>query len=228
MTGDSQEAQKRAAALAATEEVAPGMLVGLGTGTTAAFLIEALGARVAQGLAIRAVATSIVTAEAATRAGIPLLDMADVATVDLAIDGVDEIDPAFRAIKGGGGALLREKIVATAATRMIAIADARKQVARLARAVPVEVLPFASASVVAHLSQLGGTSVWRSTRSDQGNPLLDCDFGPIDAPERLAARLAAIPGLLGHGLFLDEIDALYLATPSGVQHHERNASVTKD
>ena len=162
---DSPEAQKRAAALAALAEVQAGMLVGLGTGTTAAHLIDALGERVRQGLAIRAVATSLATGDHAGRAGIPLLDMGDIATVDLAIDGVDEIDPQFRAIKGGGGALLREKIVATAATRMIAIADGSKAVSQLRRAVPIEVLPFARASVERHLRDLGGDPVWRASVS---------------------------------------------------------------
>lgn len=225
MIGDSPEQQKRAAALAAADEVRDGMLVGLGTGTTAFFVIEELGARVKAGLAIRAVATSITTGEHAARLGIPMLDMGDVAAVDLAIDGVDEIDPAFRVIKGGGGALLREKIVATAATRMIAIADASKSVPALKRALPIEVLPFARASVEARLRDLGGQVTWRDTTSDQGNALLDCAFAYRDL-DALAATLSAIPGLLGHGLFLTEIDAFYVGRADGVVHQERDASVT--
>lgn len=228
MAVDRLATLKRAAARAAAREVRSGMLVGLGTGSTAAFLIEALAEQVREGLAIRTVATSIATADHAARLGLAPLDMEDIARVDLCIDGVDEIDPALRAIKGGGGAMLREKIVAAAATRMIAIADGSKQVARLgARPVPIEVLPFARASVERRVVGLGGRASPRPTTSDQRNLLIDCDFGPIGSAEPLASALAAIPGMLGHGLFLDEIDALYLATEKGVAIHERNASVTK-
>jgi ribose 5-phosphate isomerase A len=133
---------KRAAAIAAVAEVADGMLVGLGTGTTAAFAIEALGLRVREGLACRAVATSERTTGLARVAGIPLLDLTDIAEIDLCIDGVDEIDAGLRAIKGAGGAMLREKIVASAARRMVAIADQSKAVVNLgARPVPIELLP---------------------------------------------------------------------------------------
>jgi ribose 5-phosphate isomerase A len=219
---------KRAAAEAAVAEVAAGMLVGLGTGTTAAFAIDALGRLVRDGLRCRAVATSGRTAERATLAGIPLLRLDEVAEVDLCIDGVDEIDGDFRAIKGAGGAMLREKILATAARRMIAIADASKAVARLgARPVPVEVLPQARAFVERQLELLGCRPVLRCdqsgtpARTDQGNLLLDCHFAVLHDPVMIAAQLSAIPGMLGHGLFLSEIDALYLGTAGGVVRTER-------
>ncbi len=229
MAGPSDlERQKHDAATAAVAEVAAGMLVGLGTGSTAAHAIAALGRRVAGGLAIRAVATSERTAVAARAAGIQVVDFADVATVDLAIDGVDEIDPELRAIKGGGGAMLREKIVAHAARRMIAVADMTKPVARLgAHPMPAEVLPFARASVARRIAQAGGEPVPRPDasgalfRTDQGNVVLDCRFGPIADPGALAERLSRIPGLLGHGLFVTEIDALYVATGHGVERRER-------
>ena len=223
------ELRKHAVGEAAAAAVEPGMLIGLGTGSTAAHLIRALGQRVAKGLAIRAVASSERSAALAAAAGIAMLDFADIAAVDLYIDGVDEIDPALRAIKGAGGAMLREKIVATAATRMIAIADGSKAVARLGTvaAVPIEVLPFARAFVAAEIGRLGGEPTLRTTgagvawRSDQGNLVLDCRFGPIADPAGLAAALGAVPGLLGHGLFLGQIDTLYLGGEGGVVVSDR-------
>jgi ribose 5-phosphate isomerase A len=228
MATPSIEDRKRAAAEAAVAEVASGMIVGLGTGSTAAYAIAALSARVAAGLAIDTVATSHRTAEAARAAGIRMLDFADVAAIDLCIDGVDEIDPALRAIKGAGGAMLREKIVASAAVRMIAIADSSKDVAQLGdRPVPVEILPFARAFLERRIEGLGGTPSLRMTaddgvfRTDQGNVVLDCAFGPIADAHALAASLSKLPGLLGHGLFLDEIDTIYLGTKTGVIRRDR-------
>jgi ribose 5-phosphate isomerase A len=219
---------KRAAAIAAVAEVADGMLVGLGTGTTAAFAIEALGLRVREGLACRAVATSERTTGLARVAGIPLLDLTDIAEIDLCIDGVDEIDAGLRAIKGAGGAMLREKIVASAARRMVAIADQSKAVVKLgARPVPIELLPLAHAFVTRHLTLLGSTPVLRRdgngapAQTDQGNWVCDCYFAALEDPKALVARLSAIPGVLGHGLFLTEIDALYLGTANGVIRTER-------
>jgi ribose 5-phosphate isomerase A len=207
-----------------------GMVIGLGSGTTVAEAIGLLGARVAAGLCITAIATSRMTASLAKRAKIPLLDFSDKAFVDLAIDGVDEIDPACRAIKGAGGAMLREKVVGTAAGRMIAIADASKQVARLGtRPLPVEVLPFAAAFASGVLADLGVVTTLRRSGSkpyltDQGNWIIDCTTGDLADPDALAASIAAIPGVLAHGLFLTEIDALYIAGPGpGVVCREREA-----
>lgn len=213
---------KRKAAEAAIAEVADGMLVGLGTGSTAAFAISGLGARIArEGLTIKAAGTSLATETAARAAGIPFLAFDNLASVDLCIDGADEIDPQFRAIKGGGGAMLREKIVASAATRMICIVDASKPVETLSRALPIEVLPFARAYVSGAIRCLGGEPVARAAPSDQGNLLIDCAFGPIADPAGLAHVLDAIPGLLGHGLFLSEIDALYIGRETSVERRER-------
>ena len=209
--------QKRAAAYAAVAEVCDGMLVGIGTGSTVAFAIEALGRRRLEGLRITAVATSLRSEAAALAVGIPVLDFARVDTVDLCIDGVDEIDPQFRAIKGGGGAMLREKIVAAAAGRMIAIADAGKRVAQLgAVPLPLEVLPFARAFVSRRVAELGSVPTIRDAVTDQGNIIIDCAFGSIADTSALAAQLSAIPGVLGHGLFLEEIYVLYLGTETGV------------
>jgi len=218
---------KRAAAEAAVADVADGMTVGLGTGSTAAFAIEALGRRVRDGLDCRAVATSNRTADLASRAGITLMPLGDVAEIDLAIDGVDEIDPELRAIKGAGGAMLREKIVASAARRMIAIADRSKAVDRLGtRAVPVEVLSLARAFVERRLMTLCCDPILRRAEgqavlTDQGNLIFDCHFADLGDLPALDAHLSAIPGLAGHGLFLTEIDALYLGGPQGVFRSER-------
>lgn len=218
----SRDADKRAAAIAAADEVRDGMLLGLGSGSTANFLIAEIGRRCAEGLRIDAVAASLASEAAARAAGIKLRDMADISTLDLAIDGVDEIDPRLCAIKGGGGAMLREKVIARAAKRMVAIADGSKRVAALGRGpVPIEVLPLARALVAAEVKLLGGRPVVRASRTDQGNAILDCDFGPIADPALLAAALSAIPGMLGHGLFLGEIDALHLADQGVVRRIDR-------
>lgn len=215
------ESDKRAAALAAIGEVQPGMVVGLGTGSTATFAIAALGER---RLDIRAVATSLASEALARAAGIALIDLP--ARIDLTIDGTDEIDSRFRAVKGAGGAMLREKVVASASDRMIVIADSSKRVAAIgAAAIPVEALPFAQAFVAARLVALGGTVVPRvGFVSDQGNPVLDCHF-PLDTDHvRLAADIAQIPGALGHGLFLSEVSAAYIADQGVVTRLERGSA----
>jgi len=223
-------ALKRAAAFAAVDEVEDGMLVGLGTGTTANFAIAALGQRVAWGLRVTTIATSLATGRAAIAAGLPVLPFDTLAKLDLAIDGADELDPQLRAIKGKGGAMLREKIVAAAAARMILIVDAGKQVPRLGRGVlPVEVLPFAAAFVSDRIEHLGATVSRRMTgdssyRTDQDNVVLDCRFHSIDDPQELASALSVIPGMLGHGLFLDEIDVAYVGRRDGVIQLFRGAS----
>lgn len=219
----TRDAEKRAAALAAVAEVQDGMLVGLGTGSTAALAIVALGDQIAQGLKITAVATSIATEAAARAAGILVIDMAGVSHIDLTIDGADEIDRRLFAIKGAGGAMLREKVVAAASRRMVVIADSSKSVARIgAAAVPVEVLPFAAGYVGKQLFDLGATVVPRAGFvSNQGNPILDCRFADLSDPERVAAAIQAIPGALGHGLFLTEVDAAYIANGEVVTRLER-------
>ncbi|TPG55205.1 ribose-5-phosphate isomerase RpiA [Sphingomonas glacialis] len=215
------ESDKRLAALAAVAEVRPGMIVGLGTGSTAAFAIAALGEQVRAGLQIQTVATSLATEASAREAGIPLIEMP--ARIDLTIDGADEIDAALNAIKGAGGAMLREKVVAAASERMIVIADGSKRVAAIGAAkIPVEILPFAQAFVAARLAELGGAPIPRAGFvSDQGNPILDCRF-PADIDHAtLAAAIDAIPGALGQGLFLTEVDAAYIATDGVVTRLER-------
>ncbi|MEO5493954.1 MAG: ribose-5-phosphate isomerase RpiA [Sphingomonas sp.] len=225
-----QDDDKRLAAEAAVAEIGDGMLVGLGSGSTVAFAIAAIGRRLAEWPAATFFSTSQRTTNAAREAGIPIARFADQAELDLVIDGVDEIDPQFRAIKGGGGAMLREKIVASAARRMVAIADGSKRVAGLGKApVPVEILPFARSFVAARAKALGADPVLRVTpagkefRTNQGNLILDCHFGAITDPQRLALDIQAIPGALGHGLFLTEIDAAYVAIDGIVTKMERTA-----
>ena len=215
---------KMAAAVAAVAEVRDGMLVGLGTGSTAAFAIRALGERVAGGLRIRAVVTSEASGVLARDVGIPVIDFADIAAVDLTIDGADEIDARCFAIKGAGGAMLREKIVAASSARMVVIADGSKRVDRIGAAkLPVELLPFARAYVMRVLGDMGGAPVIRGDyRTDQGNLVADCHFAALDDPRALAAALSAIPGVLGHGLFLDEVDAAYIASKGVVTRLARS------
>ncbi len=227
---DKVTARKRAAAHIAVAEIEDGMLVGLGTGTTADIAIVELGERVATGLQVRAVVTSLAAGRTAKAAGLAVLPFDTTARLDLAIDGADELDPQLRAIKGRGGAMLREKIVAAAANRMIVIVDASKQVTRLGKgALPVEVLPFAAGFVAHRIEILGGRVCRRMAgaadyRTDQDNVILDCRFGAIEDPQALAAALSAIPGLLGHGLFLDEIDVAYVGGSDGVMQLTRGAS----
>lgn len=227
----SQDADKKAAAIAAADEVKGGMLVGLGTGSTAFFLIEELGRRFAGGLRFRAVATSLASERQAKGLGISVLPFSEVEQIDLAIDGADEIDPQLRAIKGAGGAMLREKCVAASARRMIVIADSSKRVAQLGLAMPVpcETLPFAQAYVGRALEGLGARAVLRMKdekpyRTDQDNLIFDCHFGVIADPAGLAARLSAIPGMLGHGLFVDEVAAVYFGEHGSATLMERTGS----
>ncbi|MES2095695.1 MAG: ribose-5-phosphate isomerase RpiA [Pseudomonadota bacterium] len=220
---------KRAAAEAAVSEIRDGMLVGIGSGSTVAFAIEAIGRRrAAEWPTALFFATSQATWRAASAADIPIGRFSAVARLDLTIDGVDEIDPQFRAIKGGGGALLREKIVAEASVRMVAIADSSKPVKQLGNApVPVEILPFAQAFAEARLAALDSHPVLRMTaagkayRTNQGNLVLDCKFAAITNPEDLAREIEQIPGALAHGLFLREIDAAYVADAGIVTKMER-------
>ncbi|WP_298674848.1 ribose-5-phosphate isomerase RpiA [uncultured Sphingomonas sp.] len=222
----SADDDKRLAAEAAVAEVMDDMLVGLGTGSTTAHAIAALARRVRAGLRVQTVATSDATAAAARAAGIVVRDFSEIAMLDLTIDGADEIDARLFAIKGAGGAMLREKTVAAASRRMVVIADGSKRVAAIGAAkLPVEVLPFARAFVVAALERLAAMVTVRADyRTDNGNIIADCRFPAMSDPRALAARIAAIPGALGHGLFLDEVDAAYIAADGVVTRLERGGS----
>ena len=217
---------KAVAAAAAVAEVRNGMLVGLGTGSTATEAIRALGERVANGLDVRAVATSRASDMLARQLGIAMLEFADVPRIDLTIDGADEIDPRLFAVKGAGGAMLREKVVAAASDRMVVIADGSKRVAAIGAArVPVEILPFARASVMTVLGD-GATLRMQDGApylTDNGNWIADCAFD-LDDPVETAVWLDGIPGVLGHGLFLREVDGAYIADAGVVSRLERAGS----
>ena len=227
-TPAAQAAAKRAAAARALDFVTHGMRLGLGTGSTAEAFVTLLGARVADGLAVIGVPTSERTGELARRLKIPLATLDEEPELDLTIDGADEYDPALRLIKGGGGALLREKITATASKRMIVIADASKEVAVLGRfPLPVEVnrfgLAVTHAAIVREAASCGceGAVALRQAGgadylTDGGHLILDCHFGKIHDPEALAERLNAIPGVVEHGLFIGIASAVIRAAPEGV------------
>ncbi len=222
-----QDAAKYAAAHRAIEFVESGMRLGLGTGSTATAFVELLGERVASGLKITGVPTSERTGALAKERGIPLATIDEMPELDLTIDGADEYDPALRLIKGGGGALLREKIVATASHRMIVIADANKAVRELGRfPLPVEVnrfgLAVTRAAVIREAERCGCRGPVTLRGGDQpfvtdgGHLILDCRFGRIPDPETLAACLSAIPGVVEHGLFIGIASAVISAGPDGV------------
>lgn len=207
----------------ALDLIRPGDVVGLGSGRAAERFVRALGVRVGQGLDVRGVPTSNATAELARALGIPLVALDDVSGVDLAVDGADEVDPEGRLIKGYGGALLREKVVATSAARAVILVGPEKCVPRLGTRgrLPVEVLPFALASVRRWLEELGvpGAPRQRDGRllmSDNENALVDCEIGPLSDPAELDRVLHAIPGLLETGLFLDLGATIAIEQPDGV------------
>ena len=193
----------------ALDYVADGMAVGLGSGRAAERFIRALAAGRRH---VRCVATSAASAGLATGLGLSVVTLDDVSHLDLTVDGADEVDPQLNLIKGYGRALVREKIVAAASRRMIVIADASKRVDRIGKAkLPVEILPFAQGFVTARLEALGARIALRTGyQTDQGNIIADCIFPEMPDPSALATHLSAIPGVLGHGLFLDEVDCAYI------------------
>lgn len=225
---------KREAAARALTEVTPGMRLGLGTGSTARHFVDLLGARVAEGLDVICVPTSEVTAAQARDLDIPLSDLDTLDWLDLTVDGADELDHALNLIKGGGGALLREKIVAASSERMIVIADGSKLVDTLGRyPLPIEVNRFglgatrrALEAVLASHSAEGGLRI-RATATgepfvtDGGHLILDALFGRISQPEALSDDLLAVPGVVQHGLFLGMCSKAYVATPNGVEEFSR-------
>ena len=205
----NKDLEKETAARAAVELVRDGQIVGLGTGSTAAYAVRFLGERVQAGLKIKGIPTSVRTKELATNLGIPLATLDEFQQIDITIDGADEIDPELRLIKGGGGALLREKIVASVTRQFVVIADSSKQVASLGKfPVPVEVIPFAQTLVAKKIESLGASVKAREYAygnpfvTDEGHHILDCTFGVIFDAESLAKELDHMPGVVEHGLFL--------------------------
>jgi len=217
---DEVESQKRAAAERALELLRPGTIVGVGTGSTARYFIDGLGRRVREGLTVSAVVTSDESRRLAEAAGIPITDRID-GGLDLAVDGADEIDPAINCIKGRGGALLREKIVAHASRRFVLVADERKLVGRLGRGpVPIEILPFLWEATSRSIESLGGRPELRMAagepaRTDNGNLVLDTSFGVVDAG--LGMALHGIPGVIEHGLFFGMAKAAIIGLAAGIR-----------
>lgn len=218
--GGIEDAKRRAGESAAAI-VEPETVVGLGTGTTAAKAIEALGNRVDAGLDVQGIPTSYQSRTTAREANIPLTTLED-ATPDLAIDGADQVADG-QLIKGGGAAHAREKLVASAADRFLVVVDHTKEAQTLDEPVPVEVLPDARKPVADAIDRLGGEPELRDAVrkdgpvvTDNGNLVIDCDFDTIDDPAGLAADLDAVPGIVEHGLFVDLADEIHVGTATGV------------
>ncbi len=225
MTGD-RDRLKRAAALRAIEEVEDGMVLGLGTGSTAAFVVEALATRVKAGLRVVGIPTSERTAVQARRLGVPIATFAEHQRLDLTIDGADEVQlGSLDLIKGLGGALLREKIVAAASRRLVIVVDQEKLVDRLGAhtPVPVEVTQFGWQATAAALAELGGSPERRygigeqPYVSDGGNYILDCRFGPLADPGLVEQRIAMTVGTVESGLFVGRSSAVVIASADGVE-----------
>jgi ribose 5-phosphate isomerase A len=225
---EDTEPLKKLAAEAALDYVKDGYVVGLGTGSTIRYLLAALEQRVRTGLKITGVPTSEETAELARKAGIPLLSDDDLWPIDVAIDGADQVDPQLNLIKGGGGALLREKIVAANARQMIITVDETKRVSVLGGAfpLPIEVLPFGWRNTAREIEQLGGKTVRRERnrhvfRTASGHYILDLHIARIEDPADLEVRLNRIPGVIECGLFVGRTDVLIVAASNGVEVHAR-------
>lgn len=238
MTADDWKQQAAERALTLVED---GMTLGLGTGSTAARFVDLVGQKVKAGLRVRCVPTSEATRAQAERLGIPLITLDQQPFLDITVDGADELDSELRLIKGGGGALLIEKIVATASGRMVVIADASKQVETLGRfPLPVEIVRFgfgATRNMIEVLAADAGCRGEIKQRmrpdgppfvTDSGNFILDCAFGRIEEPEALDEALKLIPGVVENGLFLGIADAAIVAGPDGVVMLERDDAEQTD
>lgn len=220
--------EKRRAAAYSLHFIEDGMTVGLGSGTTASHFITSLGERVQDGLRIRAIPTSEKSRRLARNAGIELTDFEHVDRLDVTVDGADEVDPQLNLIKGGGGALLHEKIVASATEKLVIIGDSRKRVSVLgAFPLPVEIVPFGFELTLRRIRALGPEVKLR--RGEAGDPfvtveghyILDCSFGRIEEPEHLADRLEVIPGVVEHGLFLQMASTVVIARGNDIAVEHR-------
>ena len=224
----ANEKEKEAAARASLRYVHDNQVVGLGSGSTATIAIRLLGERVSSGLKIRGIPSSDASRDLAVELGIPLTTFEEVQQIDVAIDGADEFDPALNLIKGGGGAMLREKVVASAAKLFVIVTDSSKQVQMLGRfPVPVEVIGFAEPLVAKKISDLGAKVVRRQGSSggpyvtDEGHHILDCHFGQIPDPPLLSQKLSDIPGIVEHGLFCRMANVVILAKAGEVMEFLR-------
>jgi ribose 5-phosphate isomerase A len=225
MTSHDLDGFKRAAALKAVDFVRDGMVVGLGTGSTAKHMVIALGEQVRAGVKLRGVPTSQETAALAREVGILLLDSENRWEIDVAIDGADQVDPEFNLIKGGGGALLKEKIVAASAKQFIVMVDHTKQVPVLGGSfpLPIEVIPFGWGSTAREIEALTKSRVVLRERNgtpfktESGNLIVDVHIDRIDRPAELETALNLIPGVVETGLFVGRTSVLIVGTPQGVQ-----------
>lgn len=219
---------KEMAGLRAADLVTDGMRVGLGTGSTVRHTVLRLGQRVRDGLRFTGVPTSAATEALARSLGIALEDLADPLQLDLAIDGADEVAPDLSLLKGGGGALVREKLVACAARRFVVVVDAGKLVTRLGvRPLPVEVVPFAWRATAARIAALGAVPSLRMQEgapfvTDNGNRILDCAFSGIASPEELHARIKLLPGVIETGIFAGLADLVLVGGEDGVRTLQRS------
>jgi ribose 5-phosphate isomerase A len=225
----TSDQEKAAAARASLGFVRDGNIVGLGTGSTAAYAVKFLGERVRAGLKIRGIPTSVHTRDLAASLGIPLTTLDEFQQIDVTIDGADEFDPQLHLIKGGGGALLREKIIASASRQVVIIADSSKQIAVLGKfPLPVEVIPFAQPLVARRITSLGATVKLRQDAkgnpfvTDEGHHILDCSFGQIPDPPALARKLSDMPGVVEHGLFINLASVALVAKGENVTELRRN------
>jgi ribose 5-phosphate isomerase A len=219
----ANDQEKEAAARASLRFVKDGQIVGLGTGSTAAYFIQLLGEAVKEGLRIRGIPTSIRSRQQAAALEIPLTTLDECQQIDVTVDGADEVDPQLRLIKGGGGALLREKIVASATKQLVIVADATKRVPVLGKfPLPVEVIKFAQALVVKKIEALGAKVTLRLAAdgkpflSDENNHILDCRFEQIPDADRLARQLSDMPGVVEHGLFIGMASVVLVANGSEI------------
>jgi len=215
--------EKDAAAKASLRYVNDGDIVGLGTGSTAAFMVRALAEKVRAGLKIVGIPTSKRTEELAASLGIAVTTLDEYQDINVTIDGADEFDSQLRLIKGGGGALLREKIVASASRKLVIIADSSKQASKLGRfPLPVEVIPFAEKLVARKIVAMGAQVKLREYAygnpfvTDEGHHILDCHFGEIDDPEKIGSELSFMPGIVEHGLFLNMASVVVVGKADGV------------
>ena len=222
-TAGGSDDQKRRAGESAADLIEDGMTVGLGTGSTAAHAIRTLGTAVDAGLDVRGVPTSFASRRLAREAGVPLVALDAVASLDVAIDGADRVADGDL-LKGGGAAHAREKVVDAAADRFVVVADPSKEAEMLDAPVAVELLPAAQATVERRVRELGGEPSLRDAEgkdgpvvTDNGNLVLDCDFGRIGDPASLAADLSAVPGTVEHGLFVGLADEVHVGTDDGVR-----------
>jgi len=220
--------EKEAAARASLQYLNDGDVVGMGTGSTAEFMVRALAEKVRAGLKIVGIPTSKRTGELAASLGISVTTLDEYQDINVTIDGADEFDSKLRLIKGGGGALLREKIVASASRKLVIIADSSKQAQKLGKfPLPVEVIPFAEKLVAKKIAAMGAKVELREYAygnpfvTDEGHHILDCHFGEIDVPEKLGTELSFMPGIVEHGLFLNMASVVVMGKGDSVVELQR-------